>query len=294
MDANSTLMALLEAVRDGRLAVPDALAELKAWPYEDLGDVRLDHHRALRQGFPEVVFCPGKTPEQVAAAVAGIADGHGLALATRASEEQVAAVGARVPDAIHHAAARAIVVDRRGDVRRWPSVVVLAAGTADIPVAEEAAVTAELLGSEVTRIFDVGVAGLHRLLHQLRPLQAARAIVVVAGMEGALPSVVGGLVSAPVIAVPTSVGYGSHLGGIAPLLAMLNTCAPGVAVVNIDNGFGAGYLAGMINRQAQPAVAPEPAADRGAGAASAILEPAGDHAAGAVSGSSERSEPPPP
>jgi pyridinium-3,5-biscarboxylic acid mononucleotide synthase len=243
------IVALLEAVRDGHVTVMDALTDLKAWPYEDLGDVRVDHHRSLRQGFPEVVFCPGKTPEQVAVALERIADGHGVALATRATAEQVAAAQARVPDARHEAAARAIVVDRRTDLSPAPGVVVAAAGTADIPVAEEAAITAELMGNGVTRLYDVGVSGLHRLLSQLRLLQEARAIVVVAGMEGALPSVVGGLVSAPVIAVPTSVGYGSHLGGLAPLLTMLNTCAPGVAVVNIDNGFGAGFMVGLINRQ---------------------------------------------
>ncbi len=249
-NGSSGIIALLEAVRDGRVTVTDAVADLKAWPYEDLGDVRVDHHRGLRQGFPEVVFCPGKTPEQVAAALERIADGHGVALATRASAAQVAAAQARVPDLRHVAAARALVVDRRRDLAATPGVVVAAAGTADIPVAEEAALTAELLGNGVTRLYDVGVSGLHRLLSKLRVLQAARAIVVVAGMEGALPSVVGGLVSAPVIAVPTSVGYGSHLGGLAPLLTMLNTCASGVAVVNIDNGFGAGFMAGLINRQA--------------------------------------------
>jgi pyridinium-3,5-biscarboxylic acid mononucleotide synthase len=252
MDTNGTLSGLLEAVRDGRLAVDEALTELRAWPYEDLGVLRLDHHRHLRLGFPEVVFCPGKSPDHVAAAMARIADQHGVALATRAAPEQVAATLAQVPDAVHHAVARALVVDRRAHPERRPGVVVLSAGTADLPVAEEAALTAEVMGNEITRVFDVGVAGLHRLLDQVRLLQAARAIVVVAGMEGALPSVVGGLVQAPVIAVPTSVGYGSHFGGLAPLLAMLNTCAPGVAVVNIDNGFGAGYLAAMINRQAQP------------------------------------------
>jgi hypothetical protein len=255
MDTDSTLTTLLEAVRDGRLGVAAAVAELRAWPYQDLGELRLDHHRHARLGFPEVVFCPGKAPDHVAEAVAHIADRHGVALATRAAPEQVAATLARVPDAVHHATARALVVDRRTDVVRRPGVMVLAAGTADLPVAEEAALTAEVMGSAVARVFDVGVAGLHRLLDQVRPLQAARVIVVVAGMEGALPSVVGGLVQAPVIAVPTSVGYGSHFGGLAPLLAMLNTCAPGVAVVNIDNGFGAGYLAAMINRQAEPAAA---------------------------------------
>lgn len=255
MDTPTALAPLLEAVRDGRLDVDAALAQLKAWPYEDLGGVRLDHHRSLRLGFPEVVYCPGKTPEQVALIVERLAGHHGVVLATRADAEQVAAVRERVPDVEFHAAPRALVVDRRVDPPRQPGLMVLAAGTADIPVAEEAALTAELMGNDVTRVYDVGVAGLHRLLDQLPLLQAAHALVVVAGMEGALPSVVGGLVSAPVIAVPTSVGYGSHLGGMAPLLTMLNTCAPGVAVVNIDNGFGAGYLAALINRQSANAPA---------------------------------------
>jgi hypothetical protein len=252
-DDSNGLQELLAAVRDGSVSVEEALSRLKEWPFEDRGDLHLDHHRALRLGFPEVVYCPGKTPEQVAEAVERIAAAHGVVLATRAAPDQVIAVRTRVPDTRHVEAARALVVDRRRARAGAPGVVVVAAGTADGPVAEEAALTAELLGSEVTRLLDVGVAGVHRLLAHLRVLQEARAIVVVAGMEGALPSVVGGLVSAPVIAVPTSVGYGSHFGGLAPLLAMLNTCAPGVAVVNIDNGFGGGYLAGMINRQAHAA-----------------------------------------
>ena len=248
--SSSPLASLLAAVRDGTIDVAGALARLAAWPTEDLGGMRLDHHRALRLGFPEVVYCPGKTPAQVAAAVARLADAHGVVLATRATPDQVAAVRAHVPDARHEAPARAIVVDRRAARPARPGVVVVSAGTADAPVAEEAALTAELLEGEVVRLYDVGVAGLHRLLAAQEVLFAARALVVVAGMEGALPSVVGGLVAAPVIAVPTSVGYGASLGGIAPLLAMLNSCAPGLAVVNIDNGFGAGYLAAMINRQA--------------------------------------------
>jgi hypothetical protein len=254
MNANGTLVALLEEVREGRLEVADALARLSAWPYEDLGSARLDHHRALRHGFPEVVYCPGKTAEQVATAVERLAAAHDVVLATRAAPEQVTATLACVPDAQFHDVARALVVDRREPVTPQPGVVVVAAGTADLPVAEEAALTAELLESAVERLFDVGVAGVHRLFDHLARLQAANALVVVAGMDGALPSVVGGLVAAPVIAVPTSVGYGANLGGFAPLLTMLNTCAPGVAVVNIDNGFGAGFLAGIINRQAASTV----------------------------------------
>jgi NCAIR mutase (PurE)-related protein len=246
MPDNGTLTALLEAVRAGTLDVSGALDRLRAWPYEDIGAARLDHHRALRMGFPEVVYCPGKAPEHVAAAVGRLAEAHGVVLATRAAPEQVAAVRAAVPDAVFHETPRAIVVDRREPVAGRPGVVVCCAGTADLPVAEEAALTAELMGNAVTRLTDVGVAGLHRLLHRLDVLQNARAIVVAAGMEGALPSVVGGLVA---------VGYGASLGGIAPLLTMLNSCAPGVSVVNIDNGFGAGYLAGIINLQSEPAPA---------------------------------------
>jgi len=239
---------LLEAIRDGYLPVDEALERLRHLPYEDLGFASLDHHRALRKGFPEVVLGEGKTPEQVAAIAERLAANSDRLLVTRASIDMYRAVKERVPDAAYHATARTITLDRSNDPRR-PGVAVCCAGTSDVPVAEEAAVTAELMGSAVDRMFDVGVAGLHRLLDKLERLRAARALVVVAGMEGALPSVVAGLVSAPVIAVPTSIGYGASFRGLAPLLAMLNACAAGVAVVNIDNGFGAGYLAAVINRQ---------------------------------------------
>ncbi|MCS7209123.1 MAG: nickel pincer cofactor biosynthesis protein LarB [Fimbriimonadales bacterium] len=244
------LRRLLEQVARGAISVNQALDALRDLPYQDLGFARMDHHRALRKGFPEVVFCQGKTPEQVAAIVTQLA-ARGRVLATRASEEQYRAVQAQLPSAVYHPVARAITVGTPPDAPPQPYGVVLAAGTADIPVAEEAALTARMMGVRVETIYDVGVAGLHRLLEHLPLLHEARGIVVVAGMEGALPSVVGGLVRCPVVAVPTSVGYGAHFGGLAPLLAMLNSCAPGVAVVNIDNGFGAGYYLGLLVLSAQ-------------------------------------------
>ena len=239
---------LLEAIREGSVPVDEALERLRDLPYEDLGFASLDHHRSLRKGFPEVVLGEGKNPEQVAAIAERLAAQSDRLLVTRADVETYRAVKERVPDALYHAVARAVTLDRGNEPRR-PGIAVCCAGTSDVPVAEEAAVTAELMGSVVDRMFDVGVAGLHRLLDKIERLRAAKALVVVAGMEGALPSVVAGLVAAPVIAVPTSVGYGARFRGLAPLLAMLNACAAGVAVVNIDNGFGAGYLAAVINRQ---------------------------------------------
>jgi NCAIR mutase (PurE)-related protein len=238
-------------VSRGQVAVDQAVEALRALPYEDLGFARVDHHRALRDGFPEVVFGQGKRPEQVAAIAERLAAQGDRFLITRVGPEYVAPVRERVPDAAYHPEAGAITLNRN---RRplTPGVAVLCAGTADLPVAEEAAVTAELMGQGVERLYDVGVAGLHRLLDTLPLLRACRAAVVVAGMEGALPSVVAGLVPYPVVAVPTSVGYGASFQGLAPLLAMLNSCAAGVAVVNIDNGFGAGYLAAVINRMAAP------------------------------------------
>lgn len=218
-------------------------------PYESMGFAELDHHRALRTGFPEVVLGQGKTPEQIASIAERIAARSDRLLITRASVEAYRAVKERLPDAAYNAAAGAITLERT-KARPLPGVAVCCAGTSDIAVAEEAAVTAEIMGSAVDRMYDVGVAGLHRLLDKRDVLRSANAIVAVAGMEGALPSVIAGLVSAPVIAVPTSVGYGASFGGLAPLLAMLNACAAGVAVVNIDNGFGAGYLAAVINKQA--------------------------------------------
>ncbi|MBI4215795.1 MAG: nickel pincer cofactor biosynthesis protein LarB [Chloroflexi bacterium] len=242
------LEALLQRVRSGEMSVEEALASLSHLPYQDLGFARVDHHRALRQGFPEVILAQGKSPEQVAAIAQSLAAHSDRLLVTRADPTCYQVVREALPEATYHAIARAIILNRSaGELR--PGVVVLCGGTADIPVAEEAALTAELLGSAVVRLYDVGIAGLHRLLEHLSTLRAARALVAVAGMEGALPSAVGGLVAAPVIAVPTSIGYGASFGGLAALLAMLNSCAAGVAVVNIDNGFGAGYLAGLINRR---------------------------------------------
>ncbi|MFN8559084.1 MAG: nickel pincer cofactor biosynthesis protein LarB [Dehalococcoidia bacterium] len=255
------LREVLAGVRDGRVPIEDALGALRSLPYEDLGFAKVDHHRELREGFPEVVLGLGKTPEQVAAIAERIGARSGRLLVTRATAGQMAAVTAVAPDAVFHGAARAITIERR-PMPRMPGVMVLCAGTADLPVAEEAALTAEMMGNAVDRHYDVGVAGIHRLLDRIDLLRRARALVVVAGMEGALPSVVAGLVSTPVIAVPTSVGYGAHFGGLAPLLAMLNSCAAGVAVVNIDNGFGAGYMAALINRRTA-AQSPEPDAGLG-------------------------------
>ncbi len=224
-----------------------ALDSLRTLPFEDLGFARIDHHRALREGFPEVILGLGKTPEQVAAIAGRILEQSERLLVTRATPEQYGALAAVAPDAIYHGECRAIIVERV-ILPRNPGIAVLCAGTADLPVAEEAALTADLMGNQVVRLYDVGVAGLHRLLAHLDVLNAARVLVVVAGMEGALPSVVGGLVGVPVIAVPTSIGYGASFHGLAALLGMLNSCAAGVSVVNIDNGFGAGYLAALINR----------------------------------------------
>ncbi len=250
------LTQLLEAVRSGHVDVPAALTQLRDLPYEDLDYARLDHHRALRHGLPEVVFSQGKTPAQVGDIVARLSARNDTVLATRADGAHFNAVHAQVPDAVYHERARAIVVDRRIEPERRPGILVVTAGTADIPVADEAVLTADLMGNAVERLYDVGVAGIHRLLDKARVVQDARVVVVVAGMEGALASVVGGLARGAVVAVPTSVGYGASFSGLAALLAMLNSCAPGVAVVNIDNGFGAGFLAGRINAlcaQGEPA-----------------------------------------
>ena len=241
------LRAVLQQLQEGSLSVDEVVSRLRDFPYEDIEFAKVDHHRAIRQGFPEVVFGEGKTPEQIAAIASTVLTRSDRLLVTRATAEAFDATSERVHDASYDEMARCIVVDRRVDDPGLPGVAVLSAGTADLPVATEAAITAELVGSQVERISDVGVSGLHRLLDYLPKLRHCRALVVVAGMEGALPSVVGGLVDTPIVAVPTSVGYGASLGGIAALLAMLNSCAPGIGVVNIDNGFGAGYLAAMIN-----------------------------------------------
>ena len=240
------LRGMLDEVQRGRLGVDAALARLAALPFEDLGFAKVDHHRALRAGGPEAVFCPGKTPEQVIAIVGRLAEHHVNVLATRCEAPVATAVEAAGLPCRYHAIARLLVV-RPTRVDGVGLIAVAAAGTADLPVAEEAALVAEALGNRVERLHDCGVAGLHRLLGERQRLASARVIIVVAGMEGALPSVVAGLVSAPVIAVPTSVGYGASFGGVAALLGMLNSCASGVSVVNIDNGYGAATMASLIN-----------------------------------------------
>ncbi len=242
--------ALLEEVQTGTVSIKAATDQLRRLPFEELGFATLDHHRALRQGFPEVIYCAGKTPEQTAAIAERLAEHSDTVLGTRATLAHYEATRVLIPDLQWHEEAKAIYVERNPRPGKT-GVVVVSAGTSDLPVAAEAALTARLMGNDVLQFHDIGVAGLHRLLHRLPALQEAAVIVAVAGMEGALPSVLAGLVTAPVIAVPTSVGYGASFGGMAALLAMLNSCASGIAVVNIDNGFGAGYMAGLINRQAK-------------------------------------------
>jgi NCAIR mutase (PurE)-related protein len=240
----------MEAVREGEVS-PDAACErLKTLPFEDLGFAKVDHHRALRSGMPEVIYAQGKTAEQVARIFASMAAAGANVLATRASREQFEAVLQLEPKAVFHELAGCVTLRQSVAAPRPGVVAVVCAGTSDLPVAEEAAVTAELMGNTVERIADVGVAGLHRLLAQHSRLRQAAVLIVCAGMEGALPSVVGGLVAAPVIAVPTSVGYGASFSGLAALLGMLNSCSPNVTAVNIDNGFGAAYVATLINKAA--------------------------------------------
>jgi NCAIR mutase (PurE)-related protein len=238
----------LNEVQEGQVDVEEALSRLKGFPYEDMGFARVDSHRSLRKGFPEVIFCPGKTAEQIVRIVERVRAREGRVLAARASQEVADAVTKAIPDATYHTSARMIAVGGTPPKSGRGTVLVVTAGTADIPVGDEAAVTAEMLGSPVDRLYDVGVAGIHRLLDNREQLFAANVLVVAAGMEGALASVVAGLVDRPVVAVPTSVGYGASFGGLSALLTMLNSCAPGVAVLNIDNGFGAGYLAHLINQ----------------------------------------------
>jgi pyridinium-3,5-biscarboxylic acid mononucleotide synthase len=243
----TALRKLLERVSQREATVDQAIAALRSARSEDLLFATVDHDRAGRCGFPEVIFCQGKTPEQVAAIAGSIAKRSPQLLGTRATAEQFSTALAVVPDLQFNAAARAIWRDAQPERKRTAGVMIIAAGTSDLPVAEEAAVTLDLMGHTPQRVNDVGVAGLHRLLAHLPSLREANVIIVIAGMEGALPSVVGGLVSAPVIAVPSSVGYGASFGGVAALLGMLNSCSAGVAVMNIDNGFGAGHLAARIN-----------------------------------------------
>jgi hypothetical protein len=243
------LVELLQKVRQQKLSVTQAVSRLRHLPFEDLGFAKVDHHRALRQGFPEVIMGQGKEPKEIAAIVRALRRRRTNVLVTRVSREKMARLKKLVGGLSYHVAARVVTwVSRPTVVRGRGTVVVVCAGTSDIPVAEEAAVTATMMGNRVERIFDVGVAGIHRVLENRVRLEAASVLVVVAGMEGALPSVVAGLVNKPVIAVPTSVGYGASFHGISALLGMLNSCAAGVTVVNIDNGFGAGFAASLINR----------------------------------------------
>jgi NCAIR mutase (PurE)-related protein len=243
-----SIRKLFEQVRRGTLTPDDAVDRLRHLPFEDLGFAKVDHHRALRAGMPEVILGEGKTPAQVAGIFARLAKHGGNVLATRANEKQFAAVKKKVRAVEYRELARAIILKK--DPARYGKgvIAVVSAGTSDIPVAEEAVVTAELMGNEVEHFYDIGVAGIHRLLANREALSKARVVIVCAGMEGALPSVVGGLVGVPVIAVPTSIGYGASFKGMAALLGMLNSCASNVSVVNIDNGFGAGYVASLINR----------------------------------------------
>lgn len=252
------LRQLLDGVRAGKISIAEAVDKLKAPHFDDLGFAKVDTHRSLRKGFPEVVYCEGKTKEEVVAIVDRILAREDNLLATRASEEVYEAVKQGHPDAVYNKRARTITVERKALPKKGGKILVVSAGTSDMDVAEEAVVTARMLGNEVESLYDVGVAGIHRLLSHSEKLRQASVIIVVAGMEGALPSVVAGLVDKPVIAVPTSKGYGANFGGIAPLLAMLNSCASGVTVVNIDNGFGAGYSASLINRLSEEAARAEP------------------------------------
>lgn len=242
-----SIRLLLQQIKQQNISIEEGVEKLKILPFEDLGFAKVDYHRRLRQGFAEVIYCAGKTTDQVVMITEKLYEqSEGNILATRATEEVYEAVIKRIPDAEYHSLARTIMI-RRGKQEKRGNILVLSAGTSDLPVAEEAAITAEIMGNHVERAYDTGVAGIHRLLSQSEKLRYARVIIVVAGMEGALASVVGGLVDKPVIAVPTSVGYGASFGGLAALLAMLNSCASGVSVVNIDNGFGAGYQASLIN-----------------------------------------------
>ena len=242
------LRALMEQVREGSIDIDGALGRLRHMPFEDLGFAKVDHHRALRHGLPEVIFAMGKTPEQVVSIAGSLLQNSGNVLITRASKATAEIVLSQLPGGEHFPASGAIRFWGDRTIRGKGKIVVVCAGTSDMPVAEEAQITAEVMGNEVETIHDIGVAGIHRLMSNRVRLTEARVIVVCAGMEGALPSAVGGLVSCPVIAVPTSIGYGASFRGVAALLGMLNSCASNVAVVNIDNGFGAGYLASVINR----------------------------------------------
>jgi NCAIR mutase (PurE)-related protein len=240
------IQKVLEAVKEGKMTVEVGMEALKKFPFEDITFAHIDHHRTLRRGFPEVILCQGKTVNQVVTILKKIATEHKAFLATRVNPKMAKAIREEIPGTRYHPLARVITPSEIKMAQKGPLVLVVSAGTSDIPVAEEAAVTVEVMGHRAERVFDVGVAGLHRLLGHWERFQQASVIIVVAGMEGALASVIGGLVDKPVIAVPTSVGYGASFGGVAALLAMLNSCAAGVTVVNIDNGFGAGYAASLM------------------------------------------------
>jgi NCAIR mutase (PurE)-related protein len=239
---------LLTDVKHGKTSVDEALVVLKNFPYTDLGFARIDHHREIRTGYPEIVYCAGKTVEQVTEIFRVMAERENNVVGTRASQEMFDSVKSLIPEAVYYKMARIISVQKKKPVSPESLIAVITAGTSDMPVAEEAAITAELLGNKVLRIYDAGVAGIHRLVDKLPEIRKCKVVIVIAGMEGALASVVGGLVDKPVIAVPTSVGYGANFGGISALLAMLTSCSSGVTVVNIDNGFGAGFSASMINK----------------------------------------------
>jgi pyridinium-3,5-biscarboxylic acid mononucleotide synthase len=255
MDENQ-LRELLNQVRDGQIGTDQALEALEKLPFIDLGYAKVDSHRALRNSFPEVVYCEGKRTEHILAILERLTQGSSPVLATRASPEVYRAVQAVIPSIRYEELARVMVYEPQPRSKRKGTILVISAGTSDLPVAEEAAITAEVMGNCVERLYDVGVAGLHRLLAHIHRIQTATVLIVVAGMEGALPSVVGGLVKRPVIAVPTSIGYGASFGGLAALLGMLNSCASGVTVVNIDNGFGAGFAASLMNQLHEESSAP--------------------------------------
>ena len=249
--SQSDILHILEQVKDGSMEPAEAMTKLKMEPFQDLGFAKVDHHRELRQGVAEVIYGAGKTPEQIIKIAAAMRQrGQETILITRIDEASAAAIS-QVHPLEYHELGRIGIIGEMPEPDGDGTIVIATGGTSDIPVAEEAAVTAQALGNRVIKLYDVGVSGVHRLLHNLEPIMSARCIIAVAGMEGALPSVIGGLADSPVIAVPTSVGYGASLGGIAALLSMLNTCASGVSVVNIDNGFGAGYLANIINHMKQ-------------------------------------------
>ncbi|MPW26462.1 nickel pincer cofactor biosynthesis protein LarB [Alkalibaculum sp. M08DMB] len=242
------LIKLLQDIKDENISIEEAVENLRELPYQDLGFAKIDNHRQLRQGYPEVIYCAGKTPNQVAEIVKAMCARGSNVIGTRANNEMYAHVKNICKEAVYHEDCKMITVKNQPIDMTQSYIVIATGGTSDIPVAEEAAITAEMLGNKVERVYDVGVAGIHRLFHKLEIITGAKVVVAVAGMEGALASILGGLVSKPVLAVPTSVGYGASFGGLAALLSMLNSCASGTAVLNIDNGFGAGYMASMINK----------------------------------------------